>query len=152
MIKRYKQKGKFISNGVIIEKHEMDTVEFLLYYCKVLEVVVPPNIKGVRSPDIKLDGVVRESDGCNKNPKRLIKLDGIIWEMKSPVGHSKRTIERILKSAIRQSNNIVLDLRRIKLPTDACNYSVRREFQHNKSLKNLVVITKESELLDLYKG
>lgn len=44
-----------------------------------------------------------------------VEINGTKWEIKSPRGNSKKTIENNLRAARKQSRNIVLDLRRIKL-------------------------------------
>lgn len=44
-----------------------------------------------------------------------IDVKGIRWEIKSPRGDGKRTIDNNLRAARKQSRNIVVDLRRAKL-------------------------------------
>lgn len=51
--------------------------------------------------------------GHMKTPDLLIR--GRIWELKSPRGNSKNTIRNNIKTARKQSENIIIDLRRCKL-------------------------------------
>lgn len=55
-----------------------------------------------------------------------IYIDGIAWEMKSPVSSQKKAIERNLRQATEQSCNIIFDSRRMKnLPNQAIKQEVR---------------------------
>jgi hypothetical protein len=44
-----------------------------------------------------------------------LEIKNIKWEIKSPRGDGKKTIENNLRGARKQSQNIVVDLRRIKM-------------------------------------
>lgn len=44
-----------------------------------------------------------------------IDVNGTKWEIKSPTGNGKKTIDNNLRAAHKQSRNVVLDLRRAKL-------------------------------------
>lgn len=65
--------------------------------------------------------ILAEHFGCNvkflrpeldKTPD--IEARGVRWEIKSPTGDSKKTIENNLRTARKQSKNIVIDLSRCK--------------------------------------
>ena len=51
--------------------------------------------------------------GHMKSPDLLVNNE--IWELKSPKGNSKNTMHNIIKTARKQSINIVIDLRRCKM-------------------------------------
>ena len=73
-------------------------------------------------------------------------MDGVEWEMKSPQGDSKRTIESNFRKAVTQAKYIIFDLRRTKLPEKLCIGQLEKEFNARKYLKRLYVICKNGEL------
>lgn len=96
-----------------------------------IELLPPLQQKGARTPDIR--------------------MNDLEWEIKCPVGKSANTIKRAFKTALRQSQNIIFDLRGSKM-TDAVNIAkLEKEFSDIKSARRLVIITKKRELLDFYK-
>jgi hypothetical protein len=60
---------------------------------------------------------------------------------------SSRTIENNLRSALRQSQNIVLDLRRMdgRIPTAKHLQQVKLQFCLATSIKSIIVITREEK-------
>jgi len=118
--------------GVIPEKHELETANFFAGLGKDVEFLAPSYAKGVYSPDVQIDG------------QR--------WEIKSPCGNSKRTIENNYRNAEKQSQNIIFDLHRIKLNELAAIAKIKREFALRKSkIKRIFIITKDKKLLDLFR-
>ena len=90
-------------------------------------------IKNIRTPDIK--------------------MDGLLWEIKSPKGSSSRTIETNLRCASKQSANIIIDLRRIKIDEIRAFSQIKKEIKFRKIIKNIIVIRKnyEIKILDTYR-
>ena len=82
-------KGKITPNGVLLEVHENATVIYMTEQGFDVELIPPSQLKGKRTPDIR--------------------MNGLEWEMKAPVGKSTNTIKRAFKSAVRQSGNIIFD-------------------------------------------
>ncbi len=123
--------GKIIPNGVSLEKHEYDTILFLTNLGYDVELIPPSNIPNVRTPDFK--------------------MDGLKWEMKSPKGKSRSTLEHAFQTAIKQSTNIVFDLRRIQIPNDKAVVILKQLFDYSKSIKHLLIITKDQRLVDYKK-
>ena len=80
-----------------------------------------------------------------------ILMDGVEWEMKTPKGSSKRTIEICFRIAVKQSKYIIFDLRRIQLSDKQCLTKLEREFNARKYVKKLYVITKDEELIQFPK-
>lgn len=78
-------------------------------------------------------------------------MDGLVWELKCPQGKGKYLIRDTLRQALRQSENVVVDLRRAKLSQEKCLNQLRKYFQLEKRLKRLLVITKEKEVIDISK-
>ena len=86
--------GKITPNGVILEKHEYETVLFLTDHGFDVELIRASVIEGTKSPDIK--------------------MLGLVWEMKSPIGNGKWVIKNIMQKASHQCENVIIDLRRLK--------------------------------------
>jgi len=124
--------GKLTSKTfVFLETHEAQTINFLLNRGKDVEILYPVRSKGIRTPDIVMDGV------C--------------WEIKCPIGHGKRTLDRLLKSAMRQSKNIIFDLRKTSIPDAQCLSKLKKEFERRTDIKRFLIITKLQEMLDMKK-
>jgi hypothetical protein len=117
--------------GVIPEKHELETASFFAALGKVVEFIAPSYSKGIRSPDVRMDG--RD------------------WEIKAPTGSSKRTIENNFRRAQKQSESIIFDLQRIGMNEKAAISKIKREISSQRSgkIRRIIVITKEKKILDL---
>lgn len=76
-------------------------------------------------------------------------INGTIWELKSPRGAGKRTIQNNLRSADNQSVHIILDLRRIKMHSIQAHNRIEYELGKANKIKRLLVITKNSKVLVL---
>ena len=123
--------GSITPNGVILETHEMATVVFLTEIGFDIELIPKSNIEGIHSPDIIMAGHE--------------------WEMKSPTGEGKWLIKNTFQTASRQSENIIIDLRRIKLPQERCLRELNRQFSFSKRVKRMWIITKAKKLLVMEK-
>lgn len=76
-----------------------------------------------------------------------VSIKGIEWEIKSPVGASANNIQKNMREASAQSENVVIDLRRSKLhQTRAIGY-IKQFTDRYKKLKRVVVITKSKHIL-----
>ena len=126
-----KKKGKIIPNGVSLEKHESETVVFFTDLGYDIELIPPSNNPKTKTPDFLMNGVE--------------------WEMKSPHGKSKNTLEHIFKRAKRQSENIIIDLTHAKIAEDIAVKEIKRRFAQSKSCKRLKIITKDHRLLEFKK-
>jgi len=124
--------GKLTSKTfVFLETHEAQTINFLLDLGKDIEILAPVRSKGLRTPDIA--------------------MDGLSWEIKCPTGHGKRTLDRLLKNAMRQSKNIIFDLRKTSIPDIQCLSKLQKEFTRRTDIKRFLIITKQQTMLDLSK-
>lgn len=120
--------GKIIPNGVSLEKHELDTVLVfteLGYDVELIPVSFAPRAK---SPDIIILGK--------------------IWEMKSPTGHGDSTLEHNFKKAAKQSENVIIDLRRTKIQDKVALGQLEHLFSKSKRVKRMKVITKNKKVVD----
>jgi hypothetical protein len=111
------------------EPHELDTAKFFNKLGKDVEFLSPVYSKGVKTPDIK--------------------MDGILWEMKAPINKGKHTIQHAFRKALHQSKNIIFDLRRSKMSNSKSVLELKQRFEVVKICKRLLIITKDGKLLDL---
>lgn len=124
--------GKIIPNGVRLEMHEYNTVLFFTTLGKNVELIPPSSTPNARNADFF--------------------MDGLVWEAKSPTGNSSRmTIERVLHKAARQSENVVIDLRRTKLPDRQSLACLEKQFGLSRRIRRLIVITKQEKMVDFRK-
>ena len=121
-----KKPGKYIAPyGANIQPHEIETAKFLNKLGKDVEFLMPSYTKGVSSPDILMDGV--------------------IWEIKSPQGESKRTIDNNYRAAQKQAQNIIFDLRRIRIDETKAISQIKYAFEHRKRrIMRIIIITKSN--------
>jgi hypothetical protein len=72
---------------------------------------------------------------------------GIAWEVKSPKGNSKRTIQNNLRLADNQSENVVMDMRRSKMYYGTALSRIRHELGKAHKIMRLLVITKTGSVI-----
>lgn len=123
--------GKITPNGVLLKPHELATVVLLTELGYDVILIPKSNKEGEHTADIEMVGMK--------------------WEMKAPKGSGKYLIQNTLHKAVNQSENIILDLRRIKLYQDNCLAKVRKEFDLTKRIKRIKVITKNGKIIDFEK-
>ena len=126
---KIKHGNTIIPYGAHPEEHERETAKFFNKLGKDVEFLTPSYTKGVASPDIK--------------------MGGIVWEIKAPKGNSSRTIENNLRTALKQSESIIIDLRRIKLDEHKAISQIKKLFGISKKIKRILIISKEQILLDI---
>lgn len=115
--------------GASPESHEIATALLLRSRGKQVTFLAPKNQPGVKTPDIHMDG-------CD-------------WEIKSPQNAGARTIEHAVRSASKQSNNIIIDLRRSKIATDRAIMQIRFHALKRTNIQRLIVITKDDKMIDI---
>ena len=125
------KKGKITPNGVLLTAHEYATVVFLTELGYDISCIPKSDIKGIHTPDIK--------------------MAGLKWEMKAPTGEGKYLIPNTIQKAVRQSPNVVVDLRRTKRHQTKCLRELENEFRKSTSLKRLKIITKNRKVVDFNK-
>lgn len=126
-----KSKGKIIPNGVVLKTHENATVVFLTEQGFDIELIPRSNTQGVHTPDILMDDMK--------------------WEMKSPKGEGGSLMKNTIQKALKQSQNIIIDLRRAKRHQTKCLREIERQFNNSKSIKKLLVITKTGKTVEFNK-
>ena len=125
------KKGKIIPNGVILEKHEYKTVLLFTEMGVDIELIPKSEKRGVHAPDIV--------------------MNGLRWEMKSPKGEGKYLMQNTIQKAVKQSRNVIVDLRRAKRSQERCLQELEKEFVSSKNMQKLKVITKSRRILDFEK-
>lgn len=126
-----KRKGKIVPNGVVLREHEYVTVLFLTEQGWDVELIPKSNKFGKHTPDI-----------------RMLEL---LWEMKAPKGEGKYLIVNTIQRAVKQSPNIVIDLRRARRHQAKCLAEIKREFDKSRSVERIKVITKGKKVVDFGK-
>jgi len=110
------------------KEHELSAALILAYHFKTDVTFLRPETK--KTPDIDVNGTK--------------------WEIKSPRGDAKKTIENNLRTARKQSENIVIDLARSKMHYTRViarsKFYIRTE-AHN--IKHLKIITKTQKIIDI---
>jgi hypothetical protein len=117
--------------GAVLDAHEKKAVDFIAIERGAnVTFLIPNRQKGRKTPDIE--------------------MNGLLWEIKSPKGKSPRTIENNLRLAILQSTYIILDLRRLdgRVPTRKHLAEIDRQFKLAKSIRHIIVITREEAAVD----
>ena len=86
----------------------------------------------------------------SKTPDLYVLKTNIRWELKSPTGGGKHTIQNNLREASKQSENIILDLTHSKM-TDTQGISRTNEFISNERsrIKRLKVLKKDGAIIDI---
>lgn len=125
------KRGKITPNGVVLQTHESATVVFLTDRGFDIELIPPVQRKGARTPDIY--------------------MDGLAWEMKSPKSNGKYTIEHSFRSALKQSPNIIFDIRNSKIPQTKCIAEIERRFNDFTKVKRVIIISRRNKLLEYSK-
>lgn len=113
------------------EKHEYETAKYFANRGFDVKFIKPSDIEGTNTPDFVMSGKM--------------------WESKSPTGSSKRTYEDNLKKAMRQSNNVIFDLRRLKPPDEQKCLKVLDRYKKLNGIKILIVIRRDGRVLT-FKG
>ena len=87
---------------------------------------------------------------ASKTPDIYVLRTNTIWELKSPKGGSKYTIQNNLRETDGQSENVILDLTRAKL-TDRQGISRAKEFikKERSRIKRLKVLKKDGRIVDI---
>ena len=123
-----KKRGKITPNGVVLKHHENATVVFLTELGFDVDLIPPSNIEGVHTPDVR--------------------IQGLEWEMKAPTGEGKYLMANTIQRAVKQSRNVIIDLRHAKRHQAKCIRELENEFKKSGSLKRLKIITKSGKTLD----
>ncbi len=77
-------------------------------------------------------------------------MDGVEYEIKSPKTANTNSLEHLLKKALRQSSNIIIDTSRMKKVRDAHVRSfLITQVKSRKQIKKLYMVTKCGQIIDI---
>ena len=125
-------------NKVLIEKElgatptitESEVVDTLVEYGFAREHVLflkPSRTRGAKTPDIEIDHSAR-------------------WEIKSLTRDGKYTLEHALRAGLAQSENVVIDIRKLSVPVQhKYTQRIEKEYNKRKTWKGAVVILKSQK-------
>jgi hypothetical protein len=132
-IKRDKntKKGKvtICNSPELPQPHEIATVEFLISFGFDIEFLIPSYSQGIKNPDIK--------------------MKGHNWEIKAPKKHGKYTIQHCCRTAQKQSEYIIFDLRSLKVNDNNSISEIKKQFSIMRKIKIILIITKCNSLIAL---
>ncbi len=60
-------------------------------------------------------------------------------------------MQNTIQRAVKQSRNVIIDLRRTKRSQERCLQELKKEFNNSRSLQRLKIITKSRKILDFEK-
>ena len=113
-----------------VEQHEIEAAWIIArHFNRPVEFLEPINDYMRKTPDVIIDGQLRE--------------------IKSPIGKSRQNVERQLKRAIKQSQNIIFDGRRSSINDSILVSRLRNEAKKYRSLKKLIFVTKDEKILEM---
>ena len=125
------RKGRIIPNGVTLEKHEYKTILVFTELGRSVSLIPKSNKKGIHTADIVMD--VKQ------------------WEIKCPKGNGRWLLENTLNRASKQSENIIIDLARIKIHQAKCFNELEKQLYKTKQIHRLIIITKTKKIVDYAK-
>lgn len=92
---------------------------------------------------------IPESDEPRTTSPDLL-INGVRWEMKSPTASSAKALERNLRKALHQSENVIIDCRRMKkMPEEAVLRELKKLAVSVKGIKCLIMIGKSGNIVDI---
>ena len=112
------------------EPHEVDAALILArHYKTTVEFIVPVDDYRRKTADINMLGVQ--------------------WEIKSPTGKSRYTIQEQFKRASHQAKRIIIDSRRTKLTDESIEKSIRFEQAKRPAIQRVIFINKSEKVIEI---
>jgi hypothetical protein len=78
-----------------------------------------------------------------------IVMNGVMWEIKSPTGSSKKSTIEYQFKGLKQSRNLVIDGRRTKLGDAFIEDQIKREITRHSRVGKVVFIAKSGAVIEL---
>lgn len=126
-MRNVQKKGTFIVSGRRLWPHELRVAEILTLAGHNIEFIEESNL---RTADIL--------------------LDGIEFEIKSPKSATANSLEHLLKKALKQAPNIIIDTSRMKNSRDDNTRKfLVSQARSRKQIKRLIMITKRGQIIDI---
>jgi hypothetical protein len=128
---RNKRSGKIIiPHGVKIWHHELQTANALAGAGYTVEFIVTNGVRYAKSPDVMIE---RQK-----------------WEIKSPKTDKLSAIERNLKRATKQSENIIIDSHRMsKIHDSSIQRLLVQKCKQQRTIKKLLFINRKRQVIDI---
>lgn len=119
--------GTFIASGRRIWPHELRVAEILT--------LAGHNVEFLKESNLHTADIL---------------LDSIEFEIKSPKTSNTNSLEHLLKKALKQSPNIIIDTSRMKSSRDD---NIRKflvvQAKSRKQIKKLIMVTKRGQIIDI---
>lgn len=121
------------------------------------EVIIKTDLKD-RPKDHELSAALILADYFQSNVTFLrpqtdktpdIEVSGTKWEIKSPKGNGKKTIDNNFRTARKQSQNIVIDLRRIKMHQNKVTARINFFLSTQHNFKRVLIVTKSKKVIEI---
>lgn len=80
-----------------------------------------------------------------------IRLDGIEYEIKSPETAKLSSVEQLIRKALKQASNIIIDASRCKIREDRLRKYLIYKCREQRQIKRLLFITKNRQIIDIVK-
>ncbi len=78
-----------------------------------------------------------------------ILLDGVEYEIKSPETSKLSSIEQLIRKALKQSSNIIIDGSRCKIREEKLRNYLIYKCREQRQIKHLIFITKTKKIIDI---
>lgn len=75
-------------------------------------------------------------------------INNLYWELKTPTGTGKYNLQHALRSAARQSENIIIDARFSKMNISKIRNELNYQFKKSLNIKRLLLIDKQKRIVD----
>jgi hypothetical protein len=113
------------------EPHEIEIAKLLVdHFGYIVEFIIPIDGYKIKTADIV--------------------MNGLLWEIKSPIGKSRRhLVNAQFDRASKQSKNIIFDGRRTPLDDEFMMKQIRFEISRRSSLRRVIFITKSEIIVEM---
>lgn len=78
-----------------------------------------------------------------------IVMNGVMWEIKSPTGNSKKSTVEYQFKGLKQSRNLIIDGRRTKLSDTFIKRQITLEITRHSRVGRIIFITKSDKIVEL---
>ena len=75
-------------------------------------------------------------------------INNLYWELKTPTGTGKYNLQHTLRSATKQSENIIIDARFSKMNISKIRNELNYQFKKSRNIKRLLLIDKQKRIVD----
>ena len=104
--------------------------------------------KVIANAGLTVEFISASNKDLSKSPD--IMIDGRRWEMKSPKTNKMSQVEKNLRRASKQAENIIIDSQRIKhIPDKKIQDFLKERLKIRKSIKRIVFVNKRRKIVDI---